>query len=107
MTAERGAGSRGLSPYRPDEVVLHMDVLPHLDHDDKGTVVRSVIWAGGRHVADFTVSTPLPRGCRHELADYLGQWSGDDRVLYVVACGACPHMEVRPQPIDPRREISR
>lgn len=49
-----------LSPYRPGEVVLHMDVLPHLDHDDKVTVIRSVLWPGGRHVANYTVETPLP-----------------------------------------------
>lgn len=96
-----------LTPYRSDEVALHMDVLPHLDHDDKATVIRSVLWAGGRHVANYTVETPLPVDCGHQFADYFGQWSGNDRVLYVVACGRCPHMEVRPAPLESRREIGR
>lgn len=100
-------GDYALIPYRPDEVVLHRDVLPHLDADDKVTVIRSVLWPGGRHVVNFTVETPLPDDCEHALVDYLGQWSGNDRVLYVVACGRCPHMEVRPRPLDPRRELGR
>lgn len=86
-----------------------MDVLPHPDHDDRVSVVRSVVWEGGRHAADFTVPLPLPTDCPHELADYLGQavYGNRNRVLYVVACGRCPHMEVRPRPIDPRLEYAR
>jgi hypothetical protein len=98
-----------LTPYAPDEVVLHMDVLPHVDHDDRVSVVRTVDWAGGHHSAAFTVSLPVLTDCPHEMADYLGQavYRNRNRVLYVVACGRCPHMEVRPQPIDPRRKYGR